>query len=324
MPAQIATNSERDKWILDLRGPRNEVSSQRPYAFLVEQERFSSGETGPVATIFLTNRECPWRCTMCDLWRNTLPYSVASGDIPRQIEYALQRMPPARQIKLYNSGSFFDPRAIPPEDYPAIVALVRGFERVIVECHPALVSERCGHFQKQLSTQLEIAMGLETVHPEALEKLNKRMTPEQFGAAAERLHAQQIALRTFLLVHPPFIPLGETQWWINRSIDFALRCGSTVISLIPTRSGNGAMEQLEQDGTFIAPSLTSLECVVREGLMQSTSKGGRARIFADLWDAGQFASCKACAAARIDRLWRINTTQMIEAAVPCSFCGGSA
>ena len=35
------------------------------------------------------------------------------GDIPAQIAYALDQLPPARQIKLYNSGNFFDHQAIP-------------------------------------------------------------------------------------------------------------------------------------------------------------------------------------------------------------------
>ena len=77
-----------------------------------------------VATLFLTNRECPYRCLMCDLWKNTLTETVPIGAIPAQIDYALGQLPPARQIKLYNSGSFFDPHAIPPQDHPAIAAQV--------------------------------------------------------------------------------------------------------------------------------------------------------------------------------------------------------
>ncbi len=57
---------------------------------------------------------------MCDLWRNTLTETVPRGAIPQQIDYALAQLPAARQIKLYNSGSFFDKQAIPPEDYEAI------------------------------------------------------------------------------------------------------------------------------------------------------------------------------------------------------------
>src|SRR5206468_4223048 len=111
---------QRDEWIVAQRPSRNRVDPQIPYAYLVEQERAESGEVLEVATIFLTNRECPWRCLMCDLWRNTLADTVPVGAIPTQIDYALARLPRAREIKLYNSGSFFDRRAIPASDYPEI------------------------------------------------------------------------------------------------------------------------------------------------------------------------------------------------------------
>jgi len=109
------TARDRDRWILSRRPERNTVDPARPYAFVAEQERAESGEVVPVAAIFLTNRECPWRCLMCDLWRNTLTESVPRGAVPAQIDVALASLPPARRLKLYNSGSFFDPRAVPPE-----------------------------------------------------------------------------------------------------------------------------------------------------------------------------------------------------------------
>src|ERR1700690_3397111 len=160
--------TERDTWILGRRPQRNARDPLRPYEFFVEDEYSAAGEVVPVATIFLTNRECPWRCLMCDLWRNTLTESVPAGAIPEQIEFALARLPRTRQIKLYNSGSFFDAHAIPPGDYGAIAAEVACFERVIVESHPSLVGDRCWRFRDLLSAPLEVAMGLETVHPTAL------------------------------------------------------------------------------------------------------------------------------------------------------------
>ena len=152
---------------------------------------------------------------MCDLWRNTLIDAVPLGAIPEQIEFALRELPPARHIKLYNSGSFFDAQAIPSEDYSAIAALVNPFERVIVESHPSLIGDRCFHLRDLLSAQLEVAMGLETVHPEALQRLNKRVTLEQFAVAAERLREQAIDLRVFVLVQPPFIRNDEALHWRN-------------------------------------------------------------------------------------------------------------
>src|SRR5437016_523097 len=88
-PERVA---ERDGWILARRGERNPLDPFRPSGWLVEEERAEPGEIVSVATIFLTNRECPWRCLMCDLWKNTLAESVPPGAIPAQIDYALAQL----------------------------------------------------------------------------------------------------------------------------------------------------------------------------------------------------------------------------------------
>ena len=175
-----------DEWILALRPARHTVSPDRPYACLVEKEPAGDGRVVDVATVFLSNRECPYRCLMCDLWKNTLEESVPRGAIAQQIREALAALPPARQVKLYNAGSFFDPHAIPPGDHAEIAAALRAFDRVIVEAHPSLVGDACQRFHDRIAGRLEVAMGLETVHPGVLPRLNKRMTLERFGEAAAR------------------------------------------------------------------------------------------------------------------------------------------
>jgi radical SAM enzyme (TIGR01210 family) len=309
--------SERDKWILSQRPERNALDPRRPYAFFVEDECSATREVVSVATVFLTNRECPWRCLMCDLWRNTLTETVPAGAIPEQIDYALHRLEPARQIKLYNSGSFFDRRAIPAEDYPAIVDRVRSFERTIVESHPALIGEACLRFRDLLPNQLEVAMGLETVHPEILDRLNKRMTLDQFSAAAEFLHGNAIDLRVFILVQPPFMRSVEALKWTQRSIDYAFDCGATAVTLIPTRGGNGAMEVLAESGEFSPPLLETLEAAMDYGVGLK-----RGRVFSDLWDLPQEAVCTDCAALRVARLREMNLKQYVAPRVVCGSCEG--
>jgi archaeosine synthase beta-subunit len=310
------TAAERDRWILNQRPRRQVVNPRQPYAFLVEEECAASGEIVPVTTIFLTNRECPWRCLMCDLWRNTLTEMIPAGAIPEQIEFALARLPKARQIKLYNSGSFFDVHAIPPEDYGAIATQVASFERVIVESHPSLVSDRCFQFRDLLSAPLEVAMGLETVHPAALDRLNKRMTLEQFAAAADRLRQQAIDLRVFILVQPPFVLKDEALHWAQRSLDFAFDCGATAATLIPTRAGNGAMDRLMQNGDFAPPDLQTVEDALKYGIDIQ-----RGRVFVDLWDIQRIATCPQCREQRIARLVSMNLSQRIRAIVTCDACG---
>lgn len=211
----------------------------------------------PVATVFLTNRECPWRCIYCDLWKNTLTETVPAGAIPSQIDFALAQpgVTEARQIKLYNAGSFFDPKAIPLEDYPAIAKRVAGFDRVILESHPALIGDAVLRLQDLITNheprttnqvqKLEVAMGLEIADDEILAKLSKRMTLKMFSRAAEYLLKHDIAVRAFIIVKPPFVRTdSEALVFARRSIDFAFDCGASIASLIPARAGTGELSTL--------------------------------------------------------------------------------
>jgi radical SAM enzyme (TIGR01210 family) len=294
----------RDEWVLARRPPRNAIPTDRPYAYMVEPERAADGRVVDVATLFLSNRECPFRCVMCDLWKNTLTETLPPGKIPEQIRRALAELPPAQHLKLYNAGSFFDPRAIPPEDYAEIARLAAPFERVVVECHPKLVGRRCFAFREMLNGELEVAMGLETVHPEVLPRLNKRMTTDDFARAARELRSAGVAVRAFIMVRPPWLSDAEGLEWARRSIDFAFENGVGCCSLIPTRGGNGAMEELAAAGHFAPPSLESLEAAMEYGL---GLKAGR--VFLDLWDIAAVSPEAPNRAARIGRLARMNLSQ---------------
>jgi len=303
-PNYPITPSERTRWIVERRGQKNALDPRVPYAYLWEEECGANGGLVSTATLFLTNKECPYRCLMCDLWQNTLDTRVPVGAIPKQIDFALERLPVARQIKLYNAGSWFDTQAIPPEDYAAIAERVQGFERVIVECHPNLIGEKILPFRDLLRGSFEIAMGLETAHAPTLERLNKRLTRDIFRAKAEFLRQNGIALRVFILLRPPFQTEEQGLEEACHSLEFAFECGASVCCVIPTRAGNGAVEALAQTGDYAPPTLASLETAVRYGL--NLKKG---RVFADLWDIEKFYT-DAQSPEIAARLAEMNRTQI--------------
>ena len=305
------------------RGPKESLDPWTPYAFLAEDEVGPTGERVATATVFLTNRECPFSCLMCDLWQKTLDERVPVGAIPAQIRHALSHLgPDARQIKLYNAGSFFDPQAIPPDDYPEIARAVAGFERVIVECHPAFLADpaRCLRFRDLLAAgggaHLEVAVGLETVHEAALAFLNKGMTRDEFARTAAFLRAAGISLRVFLLVRPPLLSEAEGVVWAKRSLDFAFDAGASVCALIPTRAGNGAMEQIGAAGRWNAPSLAAVEAAQRYGLSLR-----RGRVLSDLWDVERFYTCAVCSPERARALAAMNQSQRPTPPRVCDRCG---
>jgi archaeosine synthase beta-subunit len=337
-----AAPAMRDRWVLDLRSPRPRHDAWRYQDLIVEDERTAQGAVARVGTVFLTGRECPWRCVMCDLWRYTIADDTPPGAIPAQLSAARQalrqRSDDIAQLKLYNAGSFFDPRAVPENDYSDIAVQLAGLERVIVESHPSLVGSRVDRFIDALAAhagasgappELEVAMGLETAHAGALERLHKRMTLDDFAAAADGLRHRGAELRVFLLVAPPFVPAGEQDAWLLRSIDVAFDSGAGVVSLVPTRGGNGAMEALTAAGEFRQPCLADIERSVDAVFSRATSHEPRAtshkprgtRVFIDLWDLERFADCTPCFAARRARLHAMNLEQRVLPPVSCPSCG---
>ena len=304
-----------DKDVLSARGAKNAVSPGIPYAFHVEDEFSANGVVEPVATLFLTNSECPFKCLMCDLWKNTLDERTPAGAVPAQIDYALSRLPAANHVKLYNSGNFFDRRAIPPDDYGAIAQLVSQFKTVIVENHPKLCNENCLAFRDMLKGKLEIALGLETIHPDVLPRLNKRMTLEEFDRSVDFLVQHGIQSRAFILLRPPYLDEEAGIEWALRSVAHAFEQGVSCCSVIPTRGGNGILDQLHQQGDFSPPAIESMETVMEAGL--TLQKG---RVFMDLWDVEQFYTCTRCGPLRKERLHTMNLTQRILPPVQCNTC----
>ncbi len=306
------TLTELDREILARRPQKHSVDPNRPYAFLVESERQASDRIEDVAVVFLTNRECPYRCLMCDLWKNTTDEPVPVGAIPQQIDYALERLPPAAHLKLYNAGSFFDPLAISPQDYPAIIERVRTFDSLIVENHPNLLGSRLDTFHGSLQQaapeiRFEVALGLETCHPESLQRLNKRMTLANFEEGCRFLRDRGIAIRVFVLLRAPGLNEADGLAWAQRSVEYAFDRGADVVSIIPTRVGNGMLDHLQQQGSVGEPSLSSMEAILAWGIQL-----GQGRVLIDLWDAQRFAQHEPRAVERIARLTWMNLTQKVD------------
>jgi archaeosine synthase beta-subunit len=104
-----------------------------------------------------------------------------------------------------------------------------------------------------------------------------------------------------------------------RSLEYAFECGATAASLIPTRGGNGAMEELADAGDFSPPPARALEEAMEEGML--LKKG---RVFADLWNAETWLGCHACRDRRVARLHAMNLEQRILEPVACYRCKDEA
>lgn len=277
-----------------------------------------------VLTVMLRGGECSFKCLMCDLWKYTHPGATPQNAISSQLTTALSQnalnsrrndaqSERPRWIKLYNASNFFAPTNVPSAELTEIAQQLNGFSRVVVENHPTIRTRKILDFQLQLSGQLEVAMGLETVHPQTLAALNKQMTLDDFQKACEWLRGHGIDVRAFILLRPPGMSEAEGIDWCLKAIEFANTNGVRHASIIPVRGGNGALEFLEGRGLFEAPMASSLEAVL------SQVEYSNMVVTADLWDWSQLrGTCHHCSQQRHQQLNNANLTQNRFIPIRCS------
>lgn len=287
-----------------LRSDRSPRDPLRHQGIKIDLELGPGRCTRRAATLFLTGMECPFHCSMCDLWQFTLADATPVGALAHQIEDGLRELSePCDWMKLYNASNFFDPRAVPEEDYGRITQAMAPFERVVVENHPRLIGSRMLRFQDQLQAQLEIAMGLETIHPVSIDWLDKQMSQEDFAAAMEFCGKHGIDRRVFLILQPPGTAPEEAVDWGLQAAKLAASLGARHISMIPLRAGNGVVDRLLQDRAIQLPTVGKLEqwLFAAQTLLPDTV------VTVDLWDWDRLPGhCVCCSQPRLERLRRMN------------------
>ncbi len=309
-----------DARIRSLRPSRRFVDPYQAHGSIVEAERRPDGRVEQALTLFASGAECPFTCSFCDLWQWSIDGPTPPGALAHQVEHALESlggMQPDR-FKFYNASNFFDKRAVPPDDAKRIAELTSRFAGLTVESHANTIGDAVLAFAGRVNGRLEVAMGLETIHPVAMAHLNKRLDLSRFDSAARLLADNHIDLRVFVLLGAPYVPSEDSIEWTRRSVAYAVERGAAVVSIIPVRGGNGEMERLEALGHFVPPTLTDLETALDVNADSSSSV-----VTADLWDAERLPACDACRAARVDRMRQVNITGVRTPPITCATCAAS-
>ncbi|MDD1674609.1 MAG: archaeosine biosynthesis radical SAM protein RaSEA [Methanomicrobiales archaeon] len=254
---------------------RDTLTGEKPVAAWAGMDRHRD-EVMASLTIILRSGGCRWgRCRMCG-YRSVRYAMLSENELEQRIiaqlrwvedQFDLHKFP---LIKIYSSGSVFDPREVPLGAQNRIADLFRG-KIVVVESRPEFVhQEEVTEFLARLDTgaharPLAVAMGLETADDVVREKsIDKGFTTEDYRCAAGEAHRGGADVKTYLLHKPLFLTEQEAIDDVVRSIRFAAPL-SEIVSLNPCTVQSGTfLEGCWKKGAYRPPYLWSVIQVLRQ------------------------------------------------------------
>jgi len=249
-------------------------------------------EIVPSTTIILTSGGCSWnRCRMCQYRHER--FQGADHD---NLDYLMQQQLSYLQnnldyeetplIKLYTSGSFFDPAEVPQTIHDAVASQFRGKCMIIESRIDYTDIDLINRFVTELDdgshkTPLYIALGIETSSDAIREKcIDKGVTFDEFVKTADKLHDNGVGVKSYLLHKPAYLTEKEAFDDMIHSIE-DIAPYSDMISMNPcTVQRNTHVERLYKAGQYRPPylwSVVSILLTAKPHLSCDPMGGGQAR-----------------------------------------------
>jgi radical SAM enzyme (TIGR01210 family) len=257
------------KLAMEVAGIRNAIkrSNRTDYVTTYTENEFFNRKTTVGRVLILRTRGCSWSyhsgCTMCGYWDDTNP-EIGRRELDEQISTFLREFPKGDVLKIFTSGSFFDPVEIDPAlQFDIIEKVLKSYSYLIVESRPEYIKKVIGKL-KEYRGRVQVAIGLESTDPHILKNsVNKNYDFDDFKEAASLLRENGISVRTYLLLKPPFMTEKEA---INDSIKSArdLAPYSDFISINPMNIQRGTLvEKMYREGNYRPPWLWSVVAVLQ-------------------------------------------------------------
>jgi radical SAM enzyme (TIGR01210 family) len=225
-------------------------------------------ETG---VVILPTRGCGWArtsgCTMCG-------YVYDAGDmndseLSSVFSEAASALKGVKYLKIFTSGSFFDRREVTDSLLQSIIQIINEMdvEQLQVESRPEYIkSDILSQAIEGLDSRLEVGIGLETSSDIVREKcINKGFTFDDYEKAVQICNSQDVFVKTYLLLKPPFMLEREAISDTVKSAKDAERAGSAKVSINPMNIQNWTLvEQLWKRREYRPPWLWSLVEVLKQ------------------------------------------------------------
>lgn len=250
------------------------------------------GEIHSSVTAIIRSGGCSWnRCKICQ-YRHERFSGLESIELTRLMSSQLEKLKSEIDkvnpdvIKVYTSGSFFDPKEVPPSIQDTVVSLAKG--KILV------VESRCDYISSEnMRAHIEnikddsgkgdlfAAIGLETTSDTIREKcIDKGLELSKFLDTTEIIHKAGGKVKTYLLHKPPYLTEAEALHDMIRSIHEVMSV-SDLISMNPCSvQRNTHLETLWKQQAYRPPYLWSVASVLAQSPVHVTCDplgGGQTR-----------------------------------------------
>ncbi|MDD2473342.1 MULTISPECIES: archaeosine biosynthesis radical SAM protein RaSEA [unclassified Methanoculleus] len=221
-------------------------------------------------TVIFRSGGCSWnRCRMCGYRHERYP-DLARDELAerliRQVRWVKEnfRDEDYQVLKVFTSGSFFDPDEVPPAARRTVAEAFRG-KVVIAETRPEYVdAEVLREFREGIDTgawarPLSVAVGLETTNDFIRERsIDKGFTYADFLRAAAAARTAGVGTKAYLLMKPPFLTEREARDDMVRSIRDVSSVADSISMNLCTVQGRTEVERLWKQHAYRPPYLWSV------------------------------------------------------------------
>ncbi|MHB8584496.1 MAG: archaeosine biosynthesis radical SAM protein RaSEA [Thermoplasmatota archaeon] len=202
--------------------------------------------------VILRTRGCRWAlgggCTFCGYVNDSFIRKIEPAELVQQFDRALERYHGEPILKIYTSGSFFDPYEVGDDAQVAIASRIpRTVEKLNVEAQaPDVTLDRVAAVVAALAarpaatvagvgeTHLEVGVGIEAAHAEVARfSVNKEFFLPDFVQASAVAAKAGASLKAYTMVKPPFLTEREA---LEEAVETARLTGphASTVSLNPT------------------------------------------------------------------------------------------
>lgn len=290
---------------------RKKRESSNVIASWIESDYLLNG-SGEALVIILNSKGCQWGlglfggCSMCG-YSNETTEDINATDLVNQTKKAFEIFSKKnfQAIKIFNSGSFLDEEEIPIEAQEKIFKMINDFDNVteiIIESRPEFVTKKSLNRLTNISEknkQIEIGVGLESSNDFIrINHINKGFLFSDYLKAVKIALKEQVRVKSYLLLKPPFLTEKEAIKDTHQSIIDAIKAGSKSISINPVNIQTGTLvHDLWRNGLYRSPWFWSVRKVIKDTWKTINANGMNHlvdRILCDPSGTGTYRSVHNC------------------------------